>query len=393
LTLGVRFASDLPGKVTGIRYYKSAGNTGTHTGALYTVNGQQLASVNFTGESSSGWQTASFNEPVDIAANTEYVAAYRTPTGVYSATPGGIGSGITSGPLRAASGAYTYNGDFPSSSSSASYFVDVDFVVSVPPLSVTAQVPAADSLGFPITSKPAVTLSAPIQAGFTFDLSANGAAVAGSSALSADSRTITFSPAEPLPTGTVMSASVSNVVSAQGAALAPVNWQFTTSNPNGPGQSLFGPLLPAVPAASGDTSSIELGTAFAVSTAGSATGVRFYKGQGNTGTHVGSLWNAAGERLAEVAFTDETETGWQTASFPTPVALEPGQSYVVSYLAPNGNYAYTPAFFAEPWINGVLSAPGPNNGRYQYGAGGSMPANSWNATNYFVDVVFAPATP
>ena len=153
LTLGVRFASDSPGQVTGIRYYKSAGNTGTHTGALYTAAGQQLAAVTFTGESSSGWQTAAFSQPVDIAADTEYVAAYRTPTGVYSAVPGGFGSGITSGPLRTAfdSGAYTYSGDFPSSSSTASYLVDVDFVVTVPPLSVTAQVPAADSLGFPLT--------------------------------------------------------------------------------------------------------------------------------------------------------------------------------------------------------------------------------------------------
>ena len=96
-----------------------------------------------------------------------------------------------------------------------------------------------------------------------------------------------------------------------------------------------------------------------MSAAGSATGVRFYKGAGNTGTHVGSLWNAAGERLAQVTFSDETATGWQTATFPAPVALEPDQTYVVSYLAPNGNYAYTPAFFSEPWINGILSAPGP----------------------------------
>ena len=157
----------------------------------------------------------------------------------------------------------------------------------------------------------------------------------------------------------MISASVSNVVSAQGAALAPLSWQFTTSNPSGPGQSLFGSLLPAVPAATGDTSSVELGTAFSVSAAGNATGVRFYKGAGNTGTHVGSLWTAAGERLAQVTFTNETATGWQTAPLPAPVALEPGQGYVVSYLAPNGNYAYTAAFFAEPWINGVLTAPGP----------------------------------
>ena len=94
-----------------------------------------------------------------------------------------------------------------------------------------------------------------------------------------------------------------------------------------------------------------------------------------------------------MTFTGETPTGWQSASFSAPVALTPGQRYVVSYVAPNGNYASTGAFFAEPWINGVLTAPGPNNGLYSYGAGGSMPTNSWNATNYFVDIVFAPASP
>ncbi|MCB5293239.1 DUF4082 domain-containing protein [Arthrobacter sp. SO3] len=395
LSLGVRFASDAAGQITGIRYYKSAGNTGTHTGALYTAAGQQLAAATFSGESSSGWQTAAFSQPVDIAANTEYVAAYRTPTGVYSATPGGFNSGISSGPLRTASGAgaFTYNGDFPASSSSASYLVDVDFVVSVPPLTVAAQLPAPDSLGFPLTSKPSVTLSEPLQAGFTFGLSAAGTAVAGTSALSADARTITFSPAQPLPPATVITASLTNAVSTQGAGLAPVSWKFTTSDPAGTEQSLFGSLLPAVPAATGDTSSIELGTAFSVSAAGSATGVRFYKGTGNTGTHVGSLWDAAGVKLAQVTFTGETSAGWQEASFSAPVALEPGQRYVVSYLAPNGSYAYTAAFFAEPWANGVLTAPGTNNGLYSYGAGGSMPANSWNATNYFVDIAFAPAGP
>ncbi|AXJ11223.1 DUF4082 domain-containing protein [Arthrobacter sp. PM3] len=391
LTLGVRFASDSSGQITGIRYYKSAGNVGTHTGALYTTGGQQLATVTFAGESTAGWQTATFSQPVDIAANTEYVAAYRTPNGVYSATPGGLSSGITSGPLHASAGAYTYNGDFPSNSSSASYLVDVDFVKTVPPLTVTSQVPAAGSTDFPLAAKPSITFSAAIAAGFTFGLSANGAAVAGTSALSADGRTITYSPAQPLPAATVLTASVSNVVSTQGATLAPLTWQFTTSNPSGPQQTLFGSLLPAVSAVTGDTSSIELGTAFSVSTAGSATGVRFYKGATNTGTHVGTLWNDAGDKLAQVTFANETASGWQTASFSAPVALTPGQRYVVSYVAPSGNYASTSAFFAEPWINGALTASGPNNGLFSYGAGGAVPVNSWNATNYFVDIVFAPA--
>ena len=39
------------------------------------------------------------------------------------------------------------------------------------------------------------------------------------------------------------------------------------------------------------------------------SGVRFYKAATNTGTHVGSLWTANGERLAQATFTNETGVG------------------------------------------------------------------------------------
>ncbi len=54
---------------------------------------------------------------------------------------------------------------------------------------------------------------------------------------------------------------------------------------------------------------------FHASTDGFVTGVRFYKGAGNGGTHVGSLWSTAGERLATATFTGESATGWQTVTF------------------------------------------------------------------------------
>ncbi len=132
LALGVRFASSTGGQVTGIRFYKSAGNTGTHTGGLYSITGQQLATVTFTAESTAGWQTATFSQPVTIAADTEYVASYKSPTGTYSVTPGGFTSGFTSGPLRTAqdSGGFSYSGDFPGTSSSSSYLVDLVFQTS-----------------------------------------------------------------------------------------------------------------------------------------------------------------------------------------------------------------------------------------------------------------------
>ena len=51
---------------------------------------------------------------------------------------------------------------------------------------------------------------------------------------------------------------------------------------------------------------------------GAITGVRFYKAAANTGTHIGSLWTADGQRLAQATFTGETASGWQTVTFASP---------------------------------------------------------------------------
>ena len=144
-------------------------------------------------------------------------------------------------------------------------------------------------------------------------------------------------------------------------------------------------------AAVNDPDAVELGTAFTPSQNGTVTAVKFYKGAGNTGTHTGSVWDSGGTRLGQVTFTGETATGWQTATFATPVAVSAGATYVVSYYAPNGRYSATPNYFASPRVVGPLTAPAGNNGRYKYGSGGGFPNGSWNSTNYFVDVVFVAA--
>src|SRR5689334_16045813 len=41
-----------------------------------------------------------------------------------------------------------------------------------------------------------------------------------------------------------------------------------------------------------DPAAVELGVKFRVDQAGFITGVRFYKGTGNSGTHTGSLWSS-----------------------------------------------------------------------------------------------------
>ena len=85
--LGVKFTSSVNGWVAGVRFYKGAGNNGTHTGTLWSSTGTQLATGTFTNETASGWQTLIFANPVQIQANTVYVASYYDPDGHYAADP------------------------------------------------------------------------------------------------------------------------------------------------------------------------------------------------------------------------------------------------------------------------------------------------------------------
>jgi hypothetical protein len=147
-------------------------------------------------------------------------------------------------------------------------------------------------------------------------------------------------------------------------------------------------MVPQV-AAAADTRAIELGTAFRTTAPGRVTALRFYKGPSNTGIHTGSLWDPAGARLVRLTFTNETATGWQSAVLASPIRLTVGASYVVSYNAPVGRYSYTPNFFTQIWSSGVLRAP-TTNGLYRLGSGTAVPNRTDTATNYFVDVVFAP---
>ena len=99
-----------------------------------------------------------------------------------------------------------------------------------------------------------------------------------------------------------------------------------------------------------------------------------------------------GTRLASAVFTGETASGWQQVNFSSPVAITAGTTYVASYYAPKGHYSDTAEFFAK---SGVVNAPlsflantvSPN-GVYTYSSTSAFPTSSFDATNYWVDVVF-----
>jgi Domain of unknown function (DUF4082)/Bacterial Ig-like domain len=648
--VGTKFRSDLAGYITAIRFYKAAANTGTHSGALWTAAGQQLATVTFTNETASGWQQANLATPVPINANTVYVVSYLAPDGHYTGEDDYFAtSGVDNPPLHAlrdgesgANGLYVYGNAlaFPTQTyRSESYWVDVVFTNSIadttPPV-VSATTPANGATGVAPGSAVTVTFSEAMDAATigaaTFELrnTAANSFVAGSVSYNASTRVATFTPSAALLPGTPYSASVRGGStdprakdSAGNALAATVSWAFTTAavdttpptisarspadgavgvalnsavtltfsenmdatTVNGTtlqlrpstgttvaasvaynaatrvatltpsaallpsttyiatavggstdprlkdssgnalvttSQSTFatvvadtvaptitaatpsngatgvaigasvvvtfsepmdasslspgsielrqssggavvaasvtyatatqaatltptsslapatsytatvrggadapqvrdsagnvlsastswsfttaaGPSCPctiwpatATPAvaASTDTGSVNLGVKFRADVAGYITGIRFYKGSGNSGSHVGSLWSSSGQLLAQATFVNESATGWQQVSFGAPIAIVANTTYVASYLAPVGRYAFDANYFTTTGadnapLRALSTTAGAGNGVYVYGSSSAFPSVTFNATNYWIDVVFA----
>jgi hypothetical protein len=125
--------------------------------------------------------------------------------------------------------------------------------------------------------------------------------------------------------------------------------------------------------------------------------VRFYKGSGNSGTHLGHLWSSTGTLLGTATFSGESATGWQSATLASPVAISANTTYVVSYYAPSGHYAGDGGYFASTGVDraplhALRDGTDGANGVYRYGSGGGFPSSTWDSTNYWVDVVFTPGT-
>jgi len=498
IELGVKFTSDVYGAITGVRFYKAAGNTGTHSGSLWTADGTRLAQATFTGETASGWQKVTFASPVQVQPGTTYIASYFAPNGHYSATkdymwpgasPGPHGlSTLDAGPLHAThnfgtvtNGLYAYGSGstFPTGSFSATnYWVDVMFAPTPAPgavsnVSATAAGTTSASVswnapttgGAPSsykitpyvgsTAKTPTTVNAPattttvtgLTNGTTYRFTVQAVNPAGNGPESAQSNTVT-------PLNPVAPTAPRNVIARPVTAAAQVEWSApagdgdspitgytvtpyigstaqtpvqagasatslkvnglvngtdytfrvtatnaigsgpasSPSNVANPANTLFELGTPSV-VDSADTSSVELGVRFTPDSSGSINGIRFYKAASNVGTHTGSLWSATGTRLATVTFTNESASGWQAATFSTPVQVTAGTMYVASYFAPSGHYSVTSGRFLQAFDNAPLHALAGANGVYVYSSSGGFPTNSYNSSDYGVDVLFALPKP
>ncbi|WP_121252817.1 DUF4082 domain-containing protein [Solirubrobacter pauli] len=483
---GVKFKPKHDGWVTGIRFYKSAANTGTHTGSLWNAAGDRIGNATFTNESATGWQSVTFASPVQVTAGTTYVASYFTPTGHPSITAGAFTLPVDRGPLQTIANSVSANGLFLYSATSAlptqsfnatHYGVDVLFAMTLPgqvtgvtatagqrsatvswtapsgggvvtQYKVTPYIGANAQTPTTVTAPSTSTTMTGLTAGtaYTFRVQAInpggvGPVSAASSAVTPTAPTAPAVPSGVTATGDSKAAIVRWTAPADGgsaitgytitpyigaAAQTPVNagasatsarisgltnhtaYTFRVSATNAigtgtasaataavtPRASLFEGATPGGSLDSGDTDSIVVGVKFTAEVDGFVTGVRFYKSAANTGTHIGSLWTADGQHRASAPFTNETATGWQAVTFPTPVAVTAGTVYVVSYLAPNGHYSAIGSGFATAGVDNAplhaLASTTSPNGVYAYSATSVFPSEMYNSTNYSVDVLFAP---
>ncbi len=401
--LGVKFTATQAGSISGIRFYKVPDNGGTHTGSLWTSTGTLLATGTFTNESTAGWEELDFSTPVSIAAGTTYVASYHTNSAHYAYTANGLLSAVASRPLTAlaSGGVYAYGSSstFPSNSTNGTnYWVDVVYTTPSGTFSptVVSVTPSSGSPGNPVTVAPTATFSQAMTAGTgSFTVTApNGSTVPGSVTFNAAGTAATFTPTNSLAADTTYTATVSGVQNTFGTPMSsPYSWTFTTAGAQCPCSIWASTAQPSV-ASANDPGPVNLGVQFTPAVNGWISGIRFYKGTVNTGTHVGSLWTASGALLGQVTFTNESASGWQEADFSSPIAVTAGTTYVASYFAPNGGYSVNSAYFASAGVtNGPLTAPQSSavsggNGVYTYGSSPAFPSSSYNATNYWVDVVF-----
>jgi hypothetical protein len=486
VTLGVKFQSEVPGLVTGIRFYKAATNTGTHVGYLWSSNGNLLASVTFTGESASGWQQATFSAPVEIAANTTYIATYLAPNGHYSVNGPSLATPVSNGPLRTVTGEnglYEYGTGqvFPTSSfASSNYWVDVLFTPEAPktapeaPTAVTATAgvgsatvswtaPASNGgsaiTGYKVTPIKAGVAQTAVEVGagetsktitglaggtsYTFTVAAinaigTGAASSPSNAVTPSGSTVPGAPTAvsaaakssgalvswtapaseggspitgykitPYLGGVAQTATTTSGAATSGSvkglangsvytfAVAAINAvgtgaESTASTAVTPYDMIFDLGTPETVDVPGEYS-VNLGVKFQSDVAGQAIGIRFYKSTANTGTHVGELWTASGELLAQANFSAETASGWQQVTFSSPVTIQANTTYVASYFAPNGNYSVNGPNLSSSVDNAPLHAlGGETNGVYAYSPTAKFPTESYESSNYWVDVLFKP---
>jgi hypothetical protein len=384
-------ADTTPPTVTSVS--PTSGATGVSTGTSITATFSEA--MNSSTISSSTFELRNSSSTL-VPATVSYNATSRTVTltpsspvtasATYTATVKGGISGVKDSAGNALAANFTW------SFTTAAVDTTPPTVTSVSPTSGATGV----STGTSVTATFSEAMNSSTISSSTFELrNSSSTLVSGTVSYNATSRTVTLTPSSPLTASATYTATVkggtTGVKDSAGNALAAnFTWSFTTGTG---ASSIWNSTATPTVLADPDNSAIEVGVKFKSDVAGSITGIRFYKSTTNTGTHVGTLWSSSGTQLATATFTGETASGWQQVNFTTPVAITASTTYVASYHTDVGHYSVDEGYFASARDNAPLHAlsngSSGGNGVYKYGAR-SFPNASYNSSNYWVDVVFAP---
>jgi hypothetical protein len=237
------------------------------------------------------------------------------------------------------------------------------------------------------------TLDAATVNATTYTLSGPSGAVPATVSYDDSTHTASLTPTAALSWGASYTAKLTTGIhNIDGSALASqVTWSFTTVG--GPFSLFSATLAPAsLHLATSDGRggagpfTYELGAKISVATPAQLTAIRFYKDSSETGTHVGHVWNSSGQLLASTTFSGESASGWQQQSLSSPLALQPGQTYVVS-VGFNAFFVMTGGGLAAQITSGPLQSVADGANGVFGTASNSFPTNSYNSSNYFVDCV------
>jgi hypothetical protein len=136
-----------------------------------------------------------------------------------------------------------------------------------------------------------------------------------------------------------------------------------------------------------ENESYALGMKFRVSVSGKIHGCRYWRTPLETGNHIGKIWDINASLLSSVDYQDESASGWQQQLFTTPLAVTPGQTYVVSV---NINYSYIllGGGLASSIVNGnIFSVDDNQNGVFTTNIN-AFPTGNFNESNYYIDILF-----
>ncbi|MBD2441081.1 DUF4082 domain-containing protein [Nostoc sp. FACHB-110] len=344
-------------------------------GSNFELRGPGTTLVNASISYNSANNTATLVPSAALAANTTYTATVKG---------GATGVKDLAGNALAANYSWSFTTNTPDTT----------------PPTVTATTPSNNATGVSTTTAVTATFNEALDTatiGSNFELRDPSTTLVNAS-ISYANNTATLVPSAALAANTTYTATVkggaTGVKDLAGNALAAnYSWSFTTGSTTTVISSIWNNSATPATITDPDNSPVELGVKFQSSINGYIKGIRFYKSPQNTNTHVGTLWSSTGTQLAQVTFNSETASGWQQVNFATPVAITGNTTYVASYHTNVGKYSVTENFFTSRVSNSPLSAlsssESSGNGVYTYNANPAFPNSSYNASNYWVDVLFS----